>query len=256
MNRNRSIAAALALALASFGLVATMSSPTVANPAFHLSGQVRIQERPHRGNAWVQGVITDGATGRALDNIEAQAFPADDTSGAPAATSLTYESPDGSTSHGFYRLYGLAPGDYQLRFLSLDGRYVKASASVTVGNRQIAKLDIEMKRAMTSTTTSASLRSSQITTLDRGRVVVTVAGGPRGATGDVEVRDGRRVLGSDTLGPGDSGTVTVSLHRLDTGTYSVRAYFLGSRSLKPSSTAKAMTLRVTRPRHHHRPNAW
>lgn len=249
MNRSRTLAGAVTLALATAGIVSSLDSPTSANPAFDVGGSLSAPQSPTRGHAWIEGVITDRASNKALDNMQVEASP----TGAPGdvvATSLTYESPDGSTKHGFYRLWGLEPGSYRVTFVSLDGSYRGASTVVSVENRQVLSLPVMLKRAQAATTTKASVGDDVISTAEKGKVVVTVAGSGKPA-GDVEVRLGRKVVGDGQVRGSDRGRVTVTLDRLAVGSYDLKAYFLGSRTFEASSS-KAVTLTVKKkPRRHH-----
>jgi hypothetical protein len=81
---------------------------------------------------------------------------------------------------------------------------------------------------------------------------VTVSGGGTGRpAGAVEVREGRKVVGAGRLRSSARGKVVVTLKRLDAGRHDLKAYFLGSKSLRASSS-RAVTLTVKKPRRHHR----
>jgi hypothetical protein len=164
------------------------------------------------------------------------------------ASSLLYASPDGKQEHGFYRLWGLEPGNYRIKFISPDGDFQEAITMVTVGDREILPLDVMLKRR-DATATKAALGDDVITTSDKGKVTVTVAGSGR-PVGDVEIRLGRKEVGSDEVRASDKGRVTVTLDRLAAGRYTLKAYFLGSKAFK-ESTSRSVTLTVKKPRRHH-----
>jgi hypothetical protein len=248
MNRTRTLVGAMALALATAGLVSSLGSPTSANPAFHLSGTVTSVDGPTRGHAWVEGVITDRSTKKAVgdDDVVVEAYPAGVQDGDLVASSLLYASPDGSTDHGFYRLWGLEPGNYRIKFIS-DGKYQDDITMVTVGEREVQRLDHGLKLA---TATKATTDDDVITTADKGKLTVKVASSGARPVGDVEVRLGRKEVGSDEVRASDKGKVTVSLDRLAVGSYTLKAYFLGSKSFGESSS-KSVTLTVKKPRRHH-----
>jgi hypothetical protein len=250
MNRTRTLVGAVALALATAGLVSSLGSPTVANPAFQLSGTVTSPDKPAHGHAWIEGVITDQATNKAVGDgdVVVEAYPAGVSDGDLVASSLLYASPDGSTDHGFYRLWGLEPGSYRIKFISRDGAFQDAITMVTVENREILPLDVMLKR-MHATATRAALGHNVIATGEKGKVTVTVAGS-RKPVGDVEIRSGRKVVGDDAIRASDKGKVTVTLNRLGAGSYDLKAYFLGSKAFT-ESTSKAVTLTVKKPKRHH-----
>lgn len=73
---------------------------------------------------------------------------------------------------------------------------------------------------------------------------VTVNGEGK-VTGEVEVREGRKVVGTAIIGR--KATVTLTLDRLPKGDHVLAAYFLGTVDHKASSS-KHFTLHVTKPR--------
>jgi hypothetical protein len=199
----------------------------------------------------VQGLVVD-QSGRYLDDVNVEALRAN---GNIAASSLTYASTrhDGP-QHGYFYLEVGGPGDYTLR-LAKKGYVTRTFPVGQVRRRQIVSLgEIKLTRVVTETKTSAKLKDSSISPDQKGKVDVTVATkATKKPTGGVEVRDGSKVLGSDTLVPGDKGAVTITLKKLAKGSYHLKAYFLGSKTLK-KSTSGALTLTVKKPKH--RPNAW
>ena len=100
--------------------------------------------------------------------------------------------------------------------------------------------------------TSASLADSRIAPDQKGKVRVTVTGGAASRpAGTVEIRDGRKVVGAGRLSPSAGGKVVVILERLAAGRYDLKACFLGSKTLK-TSTSREVTLTVEKPRRHAR----
>jgi hypothetical protein len=249
MKRTRTLVGTLALALATAGIVSSLDSPTSANPAFDVSGSLQVPDRPDRGHAWVEGVITNRATKKAVgdDEVTVEAYPAGVTDSDLVASSALYASPDGKTEHGFYRLWGLEPGNYRIKFIDSHGTYVDAIKMVTVGDREIQRLDQELKL---STATKASADDDVITSAEKGKVTVKVASAGVRPVGNVEIRLGRKRVGSDQVRASDKGRVTVTLPRLAVGSYSLRAYYLGSKSFG-ESTSRTVSLTVKKPRHHH-----
>ncbi|GAA2148568.1 hypothetical protein GCM10009844_27110 [Nocardioides koreensis] len=249
MTRTRPFAAALLLALATSGLVATGTSPTVANPAYDVSGTApRAAARP----PLIQGVVVD-QLGHAVDDVDVRAI---DSNGDPAASALTYASSrvDGP-QHGYFYLEVGAVGSYTLR-LKKPG-YVSAtveSVQVSRPRQRLALGELVLTKVL-GTKTSASLADGRITADQWGKVRVTVTGGGTSRpAGTVEVRDGRKVVGTGRLRPSDGGKVVVTLKRLAAGSHGLEARFLGSKTLKASS-ARKVTLTVTKPRRHQRVTA-
>ena len=192
----------------------------------------------------IQGVVVD-QDGRPVDGIKVRAFNAQ---GEPAASAETYAStwPDGR-QHGYFFLE-VPRGSYTLT-LSKDGyKSLEYDAGqVTKRRKRISLGEIEIQKISAPTRTSASLDRATISTKDKGSVAVTVARvkGSDKVAGDVEVREGRKVVGAATLGK--KGTVTVRLDRLPKGEHSLTAYFLGTADHK-SSSSKQLTLTVVRAR--------
>ncbi len=250
MTRNRPLAAALLLPLAAAGLVASGTSPTAAAQA-HLAP---LAATP--GTYLIQGVVADAAR-HYLDDVSVEAV----RDGRVVASDLTYASPrDGGPQHGYFFLEVRDTGSYTVTLRRAGYKDATIQAEVGRHHRKDSLGEIELQRKPVATSTTARLRAARISTADKARVTVTVStSATRKPTGAVQVRSGRKVLGSDVLTASDRGTVTVGLRRLEAGTYHLEASYAGSRKqgLK-SSGATALTLQVVRARHHQhrRPKAW
>lgn len=202
----------------------------------------------------IRGVVAD-QFGHYVDDVDVQAVRAN---GNVAASSLTYASNwKSGPQHGFFYLEVGKLGTYSLTF-SKSG-----FVSRTLDNVEITRLkqrlglgEIKLTRKQATTTTSAALRDATITTKDKPRVDVSVAPGKAKPVGKVEIRIGKKVVGSTTLEAGDKGSTTVTLDNLDKGTYTLTASYVGSKTMKASSSKK-MTLTVRKGgKGHGRPNAW
>jgi len=193
----------------------------------------------------IQGVVTD-QFGRYVDGVVVQATRED---GTPAATAETYASrwADGP-QHGYFFVEA-RPGTYTLT-LSKPGYETAVYDDVQLGRRGRVSLgEIEIQKVLASTATNAVLTSRYATTRDRATIVVAVTSrSTKKPTGPVEVREGRNVVGSAVLKPGNQGNVTVTLTKLGKGGHVLRAYFLGSDSLAASSSKRPVTLVVGKPR--------
>ncbi len=246
MRRTRPLVTVLLLGLATSGLVATGTSATVADPAFSVSGTApRAAAHP----PLVQGLVVD-QLGHFVDDVDVRAIR---SNGDPAASALTYASDraDGP-QHGYFYLEVGAKGTYTLR-LKKAGYVTTAVEEVEITRlrQRLALGEITMTKVMGSKTT-ASLAHSRIAPDEKGRVTVTVTGrGTNRPAGAVEVRDGRKVVGTGRLRPAARGRLAVTLKRLDAGRHDLKTYFLGSKTLRASSS-RAVTLTVRKPRRHHR----
>ncbi|MCW2763246.1 MAG: hypothetical protein JWR85_3447 [Marmoricola sp.] len=238
---------ATALVLGALALAPMAQSSQAADSSDTLVAPGRAQIRP-----LIQGVVVD-KSGHFLDNVDVAALRANGNP-EPAASMLTYASMrEDGPQHGYFFLDVGKKGDFTLT-LSKKGYVTRTFPVGEVGKRQIVSLGEITLTRIASTATSAKLKDASISPTDKGKVTVTVSTkATKTPAGDVEVRDGNKVVGSDTLGSHDKGAVTVTLKKLAKGTYDLKAYFLGSSSLL-ASTSKAVTLTVKKARH--RPNAW
>jgi hypothetical protein len=244
---SRPVAGVLLVTLATtLGTVAAGVAPTVANPAFAVSGPApKVRAHP----PLVQGVVAD-QFGHFVDDVDVEAV---DANGEVAASSLTYASErEDGPQHGYFYLEVGRKGTYTLT-LTRDG-YKDATVEdvvVTSRRQRLALGEIDIVKKAAETRTSAGLDDDVVTPDERGRVEVSVSTKATGRpTGDVEVREGRTVVGTGELDASDRGRVMVLLKRLAPGSHHLTAYFLGSKSLKESAS-KEMTLTVKKPRRHH-----
>ncbi|MBI2245210.1 MAG: Ig-like domain repeat protein [Nocardioides sp.] len=236
MTYRRTFAAAALLAAA---LLAPQALPATAAPA---GGSVTAERA---GQALIQGVVVDQA-GRYVDDVEVQATKDD---GTPAASAITYASDrEDGPQHGYFFLE-VTRGTYTLT-LSRDGYKTATYGPVQVTRRgqHVSLGEIEIQKKQTESKTDAALAQRTVTTKQNGAVTVTVSAKGLKPTGDVEIREGRDVVGEGRLKAKDKGEVTIVLDRLPRGAHELKAYYLGSSELK-ASASKAFTLTVTRPRH-------
>jgi len=240
MNRNRSLAAALALPLVAAGVLVAGSSQTAAAQRHDVAApSLRVAAGP-----LIQGVVAS-TSGRYLDDVDVRAV----ADGERASSDLTYASnrPDGP-QHGYFFLT-VDPGTYDV-VLSKPGYESQTIQDVTVTrrHRKASLGDIHLKPRPAASSTSARLKSARVGTGDRARLDVEVASRTTSRpTGDVTVMIGRQQVGSDTLTSSDGGEVTIGLKQLPAGTYRVTAHYAGSRkqNLAPS-TSRTLTLQVVR----------
>lgn len=237
MSDRRIVAAAAALLAAA--LIAPQALPAAASPAS------RVATAERAGQALIQGVIVDQA-GRYVDDVEVQATKDD---GTPAASALTYASDrEDGPQHGYFFLE-VTRGTYTLT-LSRDGYQTVEYGpyQVTKRRQRVSLGEIEIEKKLAESKTEAALVKRTITTKQNGQVALTVSAKGFKPTGDVEVRDGRSVVGEGRLKAKDKGQVTIVLDRLPRGAHGLKAYYLGSTDLK-ASTSRSFTLTVTRARH-------
>ena len=232
------IAAALAtvVALAASALAVQQMIPA---SAVGSAPSVRVAPAPA---SLIQGVVVD-QVGRPVDDIVVKAVKA---TGEVAASALTYASNwPGGKQHGYF-FVEVPRGSYTLT-LAKDGyKSVEYDAGlITKRRKKISMGEIVIQKISAPTTTSASLGKVSISTKDKGSVTVTVAPAKGRGTvgGEVEVREGKKVVGAAPLGK--KGTVTITLAKLAAGTHKLTAYFLGTADHKASSS-KELTLTVVR----------
>jgi len=245
MNRNRSLAAALALPLVAAGVLVVGTSQTAVAQRHDVAAATqRVATGP-----LIQGVVADSASGRFLDNVDVKAV----SEGRTASSSLTYSSPraDGPQHGYFYLSVGRGTYDIVLSRSGYQSRTI-SDVEVTRHQRRISLGKITLKAKPVPTTTGARLKTSKITTADKGRVTVQVSSKATSKpVGDVTLMIGRKEVGSDTLTSSDGGAVTIGLKRMDVGTYKIKASFAGSRKQNlAASSSDPVTLQVTRARHH------
>ena len=237
MSHRRTLVAAAALLAGA--LIAPQALPASASS----TGRAVTAQRA--GQALIQGVVTD-QSGRYVDDVEVQATKDD---GTPAASAITYASDrEDGPQHGYFFLE-VTRGTYTLT-LSREG-YKTATYGpyqVTKRAQRVSLGEIEIQKKLAESKTEASLVRRTVTTKQNGEVVVTVSAKDVKPTGDVEIREGRAVVGEGGLRARDKGQITIELDRLPRGTHELKAYYLGSSDLKASASA-SFTLTVTKGRH-------
>jgi hypothetical protein len=192
----------------------------------------------------IQGVVVDQA-GHPVDDVEVQATKAD---GTEQASALTYASDrEDGPQHGYFFLE-VTKGTYTVTLSKKGYKTVEYDAgTISKRNQKISLGELVIKKAAAATDTTAALQKATVTTKQRGQVTVTVSSKGAKPVGDVEVREGKRVVGDDTLRKSDGGTVTIDLDKLPKGQHELKAYFLGSAGFK-ASASKAFTLTVVKAR--------
>lgn len=241
---------AVVAVLGALGLVPAVSPSQAAGTGTRpgVSAAARVAVAP----PLIQGLAVD-QNGRYVDDVSVQAT---DDQGRPAASAITYASGrDDGPQHGYFYLEVGSRGSYTLT-LSRNGYATTTYGPVDVTRKKqrIGLGEILVKKVLPATSTAAALDDSSITTGQRGRVDVTVSSrATKKPAGELEIRDGRKVVGSGVLKPGDRGSATITLKKLAAGGHDLKAYFFGSASLKDSAS-KGFGLTVKKPRH--RPNAW
>lgn len=238
MSRLRTLPGSLLLAIVSFSLVAAGLAPSSAATTEKI----------------IRGLVTD-PSGRLVDDVQVEAI---DEDGVVTASALTYasEKADG-VQHGFYGLY-VAPGTYTLRFTKQGFRTQTVTDAVQTGRREVVHAaEVTLAVARVQSATGARLVDATIRPSQRGEVVVTVKGQASSVTGEIEVLNGRKVVGSGNLRKKDHGKTSIDLKQLDRGSYRLTVAFAGSTLLKPS--ADVVRLEVTRTGRRAvvlRPNVW
>jgi hypothetical protein len=112
-----------------------------------------------------------------------------------------------------------------------------AAGTATTSPMPVAKL---------ASTTTATLAEKKITQRQRGVLTVKVAmAGYDVPLGQIQVKDGRKVLTVTALSSGKNGTVTIRLKKLKLGKHKLTVTYLGSVATN-GSAAKPVTLKVVR----------
>lgn len=192
----------------------------------------------------IQGVVVD-QKGKPVDDVQVKAIKAD---GTVQASALTYASDrEDGPQHGYF-FVEVTRGTYTLK-LSRDGyKTVEYDAGTITKRRQRISLgELEIALLAAPTTTKASLEKGTVSPKQRGVVDVKVTTRNGQAVGDVEVREGRRVVGSDSLRKSDKGSLAVALDKLPKGDHHLVVYYLGAKGLKASHSS-GLTLHVAKKR--------
>lgn len=226
MARSRTLVGALALALLSFGAVATAASSASAAP-----------------DRKIWGVVEDGRGQPVLDVV----VRALDRDGLTAASDRSYDDPDGNGAPkpGYFELFPPTNGTYTVTLKKAG--FVPAKVSgVKIGKGQRVQGLGELELIRTSTT-SAKLVRATVLVGDRGKVKITVAPTGTKPTGAVVVKEGRSKVGSATLRATHRGEIAVTLDKLPRGSHDLKVSYLGSRVHQGSTSAK-LTLTVKAPK--------
>jgi hypothetical protein len=194
----------------------------------------------------IQGVVVD-QFGHLVDDVDVQATRAD---GTPQASDQTYASArEDGPQHGYFFLE-VTKGTFTIT-LSRTGYQTVEYGPYDVARRhqRVSLGEIEIKKVLAGSRTRAELVKTSVTTQQHGAVDVTVgAAGSSKPTGEVEIREGRKVVGEGTLRGQDKGSLTIDLEKLAKGKHHLKAYYLGSQSVKASGS-RTLTLSVTKAKH-------
>ena len=221
MARSRSLAGALAVALMSFGAVASTTTSASAAP-----------------EPLIQGVAVDGK-GRPVLDVKVIAVNAD---GETVASDLSYENTDanGDPQRGYFALH-VVKGTYRV-VLTKQG-YVKETLQgieIKRGQWRASLGEIDLLRTSRA---SGKLVRGTVAVGDKGKVKVTVTPTGDKPTGSVVVKKGQKKVGSATLKATHKGEVTVTLDKLPKGSHDLKVVYGGSR-VHQGSTSATLTLTV------------
>lgn len=197
----------------------------------------------------IQGVAVDG-DGHPILDVEVTA----EKNGEVVASDLSYENTDaeGQPQPGYFALH-VTKGDYTVT-LSKKGFEPVAIGGISIrkGHRIESLGEITLLR---TSTTSGKLDKAEIRADEKGKVAVTVKPTGMKPTGGIEVREGRKTVGSATLKSRHKGELTVTLDKLAKGVHELKVFYEGSSAFAGSTSGK-LTLTVKAPRKKlQRPNA-
>ena len=207
------------------------------------------------GKALFTGVVRD-STGRALDDVNVEAFEVGGSSSVPAASALTYADRNGYRPHGAYELH-VHTGVYLLKFSVLpdSGRHLRTTyfgggtgTPLVINPREQIHLgDVRMlPDGPSSSTTRVKLQKSNIKRKQHAWVRVTVSSPQvKPVTGAVRVLVDGVSVDLEKMNRRDDGTVRVELPLQSVGVHRVQAAYLGS-SLVGKSQSSSVLLGVTR----------
>jgi hypothetical protein len=222
------------------GLVGIVGSASLAVAPAHASG-IQIPD----GKGDVVGLVKQKHGGYLLD-VKVEAV----RNGDVQASAFTYESDVEAGRNGFYRLEVDSGRRYTLVF-SKPGFLTRTVPGVRVRDGREVEVDtVSLLPKPDPSRTAGSLVDNRITAAERGEVVVSVSTRATDRpVGEVSVKYGHREVGDARLRRTDEGTVTVSLDRLDRGTYPLKVYYGGAEGIE-SSKSREFKLTVEKPRRH------
>jgi len=251
----RLAAAAVALVTAA-GLAPLALSPAgAATDRADGQGEVLLRavpNRPAKGEAWIQGKVLDRAKQPILD-INVEAYLAGDRDGDPVSSSLTY-TPTYRDDDGWYRLYGLEPGQrYRVKYSSIDetGDSYRtvwskvfrpgdreaielAAQTMTLTRKVDADLGLEFKDATVKPRQKAKLRVS-LTSAEVDPIA-----------GDLYVKIDKQKTWKTPIKDHNDGQVTIKLPRQELGAHTVAVRFGGNDAVKPTKKPVKLKFWVTR----------
>lgn len=210
---------------------------------------------PPQGRAWIQGLVrTQG--GQFLDGVDVQAFPVG-TRDSPAASALTYADPDTGRAHGYYRLYWLKPGFYELQVSSLDGLFEPVwTEPVRVRSRQVldlAPIVVSVRPQETQAKARLSDRTIRKNQTTKVLTRIRAVGDSADLRGTARLQKGKKLIAKTKVTPSDSGEVRFKVkgRRLGVGVHKLVVVFRSGSEWLADSRSGALRLRVAK----QRPNA-
>lgn len=239
MSRRRIVAATLAAG--GVLLVAPHALPAQAATASHdvaaAPGKAVVQPL-------IRGIVVD-QNGTPVDDVTVQATKDD---GTPQASDQTYASKrEDGPQHGYFYLY-VTKGTFTLALSKNGYKTVEYDAgTITRRGQKISMGELVIKKVAVATGTKASLKKGTVNTRQQGEATVTVTSKGSKPLGDVEVREGKHIVGEATLRKSNAGVVTIELDKLPKGAHDLKAYFLGTASFKASAST-SFTLTVVKAR--------
>lgn len=195
----------------------------------------------------IKGVVVD-QFGAPVDDVKVIAT---DKSGKAVASALTYASVwPGGPQHGFFYLEVGDKGTFTLQLSKVGYKPVTSGPhAITTTKKKLALGEIVIPKVLAPTTTAAALADKSVTTKETGKVTVTVTSKvTKKPVGEVQVLEGKKVVGSGTIAAKAKGKLTLTLAKLGKGVHVLSVRYLGTTTLAPSVAAKKLTLTVAKPR--------
>lgn len=210
-----------------------------------------VPERPAAGEGWIQGKVLDRAK-RPILNINVEAFKVGHLTGTPVSSSLTY-APTYRDERGWYRLYGLQPGKYKVRYSSLSKTKASYktvwSKTITVGDRKTVELSAQTMtlQQKVAATLTASFADATVKPSQKAKLKITLTSPDVDPiAGDLYVKIDKQRAWKTPIKDANRGKVTVNLPKQALGKHTVAVRFGGNDAVKASTKASTVDFWVTR----------
>lgn len=216
-----------------------------------LSRAAAVPTKPGKNVGWIQGKVLDRAQ-RPIQNINVEAFKADNLKGTPVASSLTY-APTYRDEKGWYRLYGLKPGKYKVRYSSLSNAKKPYQAVwsqvVTVTKQKTVELSAQTMTLTTKVDASLALvfSDASVKPSQRAKLKISLTSADVSPiAGDLYVKIDKQPTWTTPIKDENRGHLTVRLPKQALGQHQISVRFGGNDAVNRTKKPVKITLWVTR----------